>query len=400
MLQRLLRGQEAASEGRPDRAAFAPRVVACDEPAQGQVTRFDDLSREAYCIIGMPIDALDMRAAVQCVVAAVARRAPYLISTPNLNFLVQSLVDPQFRETLLSSDLCPADGMPIVWLARSMGVRMPRIAGSDIFDALKSSGQRFKIFLFGGQEGVADAACHAINSSNSSLHCAGYYYPGFVSVEDMSQDEIITRINASNADLLVVALGATKGQAWLMRNHRALQIPVRAHLGAIVNFEAGTVTRAPERMRDMGLEWMWRIYQEPYLWRRYWRDGRILLRLLLTRVVPLMIWRRWLKLMQSEESKHFALAEWHHDESSTISLKGFATAEHVKDAISSFRLASYRKIITIHLGDLRFIDSRFLGLLLMLRKTAKERGAELQIVEASKIIRRLFRLYGADYLLN
>src|SRR5262249_5036499 len=137
-----------------------------------------------------------------------------------------------------------------------------------------------------------------------------------------------------------------------------------------------------------------------YLWRRYWHDGGILLRLVLARVLPLMIWTRWLKFTQSEETRHFALAEWHHGESSTISLKGFATAEHVEDAISSFRLASYRRIITIHLTDLRFVDSRFLGLLLMLRKTVKERGADLKIVDASKLIRRLFHLHGAEYLLD
>jgi N-acetylglucosaminyldiphosphoundecaprenol N-acetyl-beta-D-mannosaminyltransferase len=279
-------------------------------------------------------------------------------------------------------------------------VRVPRISGADIFDALKSSVRQLKVFLLGGHEGVAEAATHSINSRNCSLHCTGYHYPGFVSVEDMSQDEIITKINASDADLLVVALGAAKGQAWLMHNHRPLTIPVRAHLGAAMNFAAGTVTRAPERMREMGLEWMWRIYQEPYLWRRYWHDGRILLRMVLTRVLPLMIWRRWLKFTQSEETRHFALAEWHHGESSTISLKGFATAEHVKDAISSFRLASYRRIIAIHLKDLRFIDSRFLGLLLMLRKIAKERGADLKFVDASKITRRLFRLHAAEYLLD
>jgi len=400
MLQRLLPVQEAVSEDRPGHPAFSPRLVVRDEHAQGRGTHVEDLDREVYCILGLPIDALSMPAAVERVEAAVERGVPYLISTPNLNFLVQSLADPQFRESLLASELCPADGMPIIWLGRSMGVCIPKVSGSDIFEALKSVGRQLKIFLFGGAEGIAEAASQSLNSRNCSLHCTGHYYPGFVSLEDMSRDEIIKKVNASNAGLVVVALGAAKGQAWLMHNHQSLKTPVRAHLGAAMNFEAGTFTRAPVHMREMGLEWMWRIYQEPYLWRRYWHDGAILLRLVLTHVLPLTIWIRWLKLTQSEESKHFALAEWHYGDSSTISLTGFATAEHVENAISSFRLASYRRSVTIHLTELRFIDSRFLGLLLMLRKCLGERGADLKFVGASKTIRRLFSLNAVEYLLS
>ena len=98
----------------------------------------DDLFREVYCVLGMPIDAIEMPAVLHSIEAAAANTAPFVISTPNLNFLVNMQTDPEFRESLLLSDLCPADGMPIVWIARLIGIPIKRrIAGSDIFEALK-----------------------------------------------------------------------------------------------------------------------------------------------------------------------------------------------------------------------------------------------------------------------
>src|SRR5262245_11078841 len=95
-----------------------------------------DFGRDVYCVLGMPIDAIDMATVLHRIEAAAASRAPFLISTPNLNFLVNSRSDPEFRESLLDSDLCPADGMPIVWIAWLTGVPIKeRISGSDIFEA-------------------------------------------------------------------------------------------------------------------------------------------------------------------------------------------------------------------------------------------------------------------------
>src|SRR5436190_383871 len=74
--------------------------------------------RNIHGILGIPVDVIDLSGAVEALRAAAVAKQPYQLSTPNLNFLIQSQVDPEFRETLLASDLCPADGMPIVWIAR------------------------------------------------------------------------------------------------------------------------------------------------------------------------------------------------------------------------------------------------------------------------------------------
>ena len=255
----------------------------------------DDLSRDVYCVLGMPIDLIDMKSTLQRIEAAAASRTPYLISTPNLNFLVNSRRNPDFRKSLLMSDLCTADGMPILWIARLLGVPIRhRVAGSDMFEALRASnsGKPLKVFLFGGAEGVAEAAARTLNEQRGGIYCVGTLCPGFGSVDAMSSESIVDKINASNADFLVVALGAQKGQSWLWHNHSRCRVPIRAHLGTTINFQAGTVRRAPQVFRKTGLEWLWRIKEEPHLWRRYLHDGLALLRILMS-IMCLSGWKWW-----------------------------------------------------------------------------------------------------------
>jgi len=368
-------------------------------------TTGDDLSRNVFCILGMPIDVEDMRSVLYKIRKAVANRAPFFITTPNLNHLVNMQSDNEFRESLYQSDLCPVDGMPIVWIARILSAPIKsRIAGSDIFDALKAEhdfAKPLKIFLFGGLEGVASLACQALNARPSGLCCVGSLYPGFGSVDDMSGDDIVAKINSSDADFLVVSLGAQKGQLWLLRNHDRLRIPVRAHLGAVMNFQAATVRRAPVVFRRLGLEWLWRIKEEPYLWRRYWSDGRVLLRLFLTRVLPLAIWTRWVRLAYRLHGQGLIIRQVRDDKSITVSLSGAAIAGHVEKVIATFRdVLRTKKPIVVDFTHVRAIDARFFGLLLMLRKKLKGDSSSVSFVGLSPAIERIFRLNGLGFLLT
>jgi N-acetylglucosaminyldiphosphoundecaprenol N-acetyl-beta-D-mannosaminyltransferase len=375
-------------------------------PVATNATSEDDLSRPVYCVLGMPIDAVDMSTVLHRIERAAAERSTFLISTPNLNFLVNSRSDPEFRESLLSSELCPADGMPIVWIARLIGLPINvRVCGSDIFEALKAPvrcARRLKVFLFGGADGVAAAAATMLNVQPGGLRCAGAISPGFGSIGDMSGNAIIDRINSSDADFLAVSLGAAKGQLWLQRNRHRLTIPVRAHLGAAINFQAGAVKRAPQRLRRWGLEWLWRIKEEPHLWRRYLHDGRVLLRLLLTRVLPLTILSRWHRYKCHRWPQALLIKTAQSHNSVMISLVGDATARHVGKVISCFRetLTVGSRLVIVDLSSVRVIDERFFGLLLMLRKQLMQRGAKLTFIEVSPAIRRIFRLNELGYLLS
>jgi N-acetylglucosaminyldiphosphoundecaprenol N-acetyl-beta-D-mannosaminyltransferase len=368
-------------------------------------TQPDALTREVYCIFGMPIDAIEMPTVLQRIKAAVSAAKPFVISTPNLDFLINCRDNPIFRESLLLSDLCTADGMPIVWIARISGLPIKnRVSGSDIFEALKteySPTNPLKVFLFGGDEGIAARASSALNTEHGGLRCVGTIYPGFGTVEEMSQDGFIESINSSHADFLVASLGAEKGQQWLLRNHDNLRIPIRAHLGAVVNFQAGRIRRAPRIMQRCGLEWLWRIKEEPYLWRRYWKDGRALLRLLLTQVLPLAIWARLQLMSWNLKGNKLLVDRFESYDSIVLGLEGSATASNIKVATMIFRDAlQAKKPIVIDFTATRAVDARFLGLLFMLHKMLKEQGASLTFTGVSSRLERILRLHGVGFMLS
>ncbi len=365
----------------------------------------DDLSRNVYGILGIPVDAVDVSGVLQSIEEAAANGKPFLISTPNLNFLVSSRTDAEFRESLLMSDLCPVDGVPIVWIACLLGLPITRrVAGSDIFEALKSRDKlshSSKLFLFGGPEGVAQSACEALNARSQGVVCVGSIYPGFCSMEDMSTDEVLRAINSSEADFLIVSLGAKKGQSWLLHNHHHLKIPVRSHLGAAINFQAGTLKRAPMLIRKFGFEWLWRIKEEPYLWSRYWRDGTALLKLLLTCVLPLMVGTLSQRLVRADRVSDLRLVTKTENSLTTIILTGAATEANVALAVTSFRAAlAGNKDLSIDMTGVHVVDARFFGLFLMVSKQLKECGKKLYFQGLSVSIKRAFKLHGFEFLLR
>jgi N-acetylglucosaminyldiphosphoundecaprenol N-acetyl-beta-D-mannosaminyltransferase len=360
-----------------------------------------DLRRRVYCVLGLPIDAIDMSAVISQIEAAAEGKMPLLIATPNTNFLIQSRRSREFRESILASDLCPPDGMPIVWISRLLGLPIKeRVSGSDFFDVMRANASRLRVFFFGGAEGVADTAAKALTAAGSSLTCVGTLYPGFGSVDEMSRVEIINAINSSDADFLAVALGASKGQSWLQRNNHRLTVPVRVHLGAVLNFQAGTLKRAPRWLRRAGMEWLWRIKEEPYLWRRYWNDGRAFLMLLFSRIFPLALVARWDKIRVGWHVPDLVTKMRFSNETTTIYLDGPATEAQIDKLISCFQsVLEYKaKFNIINLSRANVVDLRFLGLLLLLQKELNKRGASLTVVEASSAVKRIFRLSELEYL--
>jgi N-acetylglucosaminyldiphosphoundecaprenol N-acetyl-beta-D-mannosaminyltransferase len=380
-------------------AAPATPCPETERSAPAILARKDDLSRNVFGLLGLPVDAIDFSTLLQCMETAVGNAAPFLISTPNVNFLVKSQHNGEFRESMLASDLCLSDGMPLIWIAKLLRIPISeRIAGSDLFGRLKSTNgmvRRLRVFLLGGAEGVAATVCNKLNAQRCGLECVGVLNPGFGTIEEMSTPQIIDTINASQPDLIAVFFGAEKAQAWLMHNHRRLRAPIRTQFGATINFEAGTVKRAPGLLRSTGFEWLWRIKEEPYLWRRYWNDGTVLFRLLATRVLPLMIGAR-------ARSKAQDLSIYSNEDSTSVilGLSGAAIALHAEGAIQHFRNAlNTGKQITVDVSNTGNVDARFFGLFLMVRKQLAGRDRQLRFMGVSPTIRRIFRLNGFEYLL-
>lgn len=359
-----------------------------------------DFSREVVCIMGLPFDVVDTAEAVRRVREAARRREPFVVSTPNLNFVVAARGDEAFRLSVMRSHLCVADGMPIVWISRLLGLPLrERVSGAGLFEALsRPADDPLKIFFLGGADGVAEAACKAVNQRGGGLRCVGYDSPGFVSVDEMSDDERIERINAVAPDFVVVSLGAKKGYEWIDRNHVRLVSPVISYLGAVINFAAGTVRRAPPWLQRMGLEWAWRISEEPVLWRRYAGDFLALLRVAVGSLLPLwwsQMWRR---------GKRQARVDRRASDGGRVTIRlagsfGSGDAPAVRHAIAE-AWAARPAGIDIDLSLACDIDAHTLGTLLLLKAHQRDSGSPVRIGGASASVRRQFRYHGADHLLG
>lgn len=360
-----------------------------------------DFDRSVYCLAGLPFDALDMNKAV-----SVVRHAKYInekcfMSTPNMNFISTAVSDPEFLKSVIYSDLVVADGTPIIWMARMLGIPIKqRVAGSNLFATLSNDKRRkMKVYFMGGLDGVAEAASKEINKTSAGLSCVGYYSPGFGSIEDMSTDAIIDKINSSNADFLVVALGAKKGQAWILKNIDRITIPLVSHLGAVINFEAKHLKRAPTYIQNTGLEWLWRIKEEPALWKRYFYDGIFFIKLLATKIVPLSFWlrRNEKRLADLEESSTVKLTT--HDDHVELNVKG-VVLDPVSDEVRElFRQSSKEnKDVMINLNEAEYVSFGFLGLALMVKKNVDHNGHKMNIIKCNSKIEKIIDWNGLNYL--
>ncbi|NUT59612.1 WecB/TagA/CpsF family glycosyltransferase [Herbaspirillum sp. C9C3] len=365
-----------------------------------------DFSREVFCILGLPFDRVSLAEAVQRTRHAAAQGQRCFLSTPNLNFAIACLDDPQFRLSVIQSDLSIADGMPLIWVARATGLPVnERVAGSSLFQALRQAVQPthskpLRVYFFGGPPGVAQRASEQLNASPSGMCAVGFDSPGFGSIEEMSEESTLERINASGADFLVVALGAKKGQAWIQHNLPRLRVPLVSHLGAVVNFVAGTVSRAPVWAQKTGMEWLWRIKEEPKLWRRYWQDGIGLLDLLLHRVMPLVLAQRRAGPAAIEFDK--AIMDVREQEGDCIlTLTGAIGLPNI--GLLRTRLpaaAGSPHSLLVDCSGLVHIDSAALASLMLLYGACHAAGRPWAMLGVSAALRRQFELHCAQYLLD
>jgi N-acetylglucosaminyldiphosphoundecaprenol N-acetyl-beta-D-mannosaminyltransferase len=173
---------------------------------------------------------------------------------------------------------------------------------------------------------------------------------------------------------------------------------VRFDFGGTINFQAGLVRRAPRKLRQLGLEWLWRIKEEPYLWRRYWADGRQLAAIFSSGVLPLVLGRL---LRRFRSATTLRIEQQAEIDFVLMRMSGDAIAPYAAEAIEAFRQACVlRQSIVVDLTGVGFIDARFFGLFLMVRKTLSRNALNLKFTGLSPAIERLFRLNGFDYLLR
>jgi len=355
-----------------------------------------DFSRNVYSILGLPFDAFNLQQAQEAILYAIDNKQRCFLTTPNLNFLIAAQEDDAFYQSVIDSDISSADGMSVVWLAKLLGIPLKgRVAGSDLFAELSQLKQREKkisVFFFGGQAGIAEQASLQLNQNSKSMICCGYHAPGFGTVDEMSADAIIQEINQANPDFLVVALGAEKGQAWIQKNKHRLNASVISHLGAVINFVAGHVERAPICWQQMGFEWLWRIKQEPSLWRRYFFDSLVLTNLMLTKVMPLAVYDRYLKRsMAYSIPMEVVLGD---STEQLVHLSGSLKSTGLGELKCVFNkvLSSEDKVVVLDFSKVTYLGAEFIAQLVLLQNKLLEQGRELALEGISKRSKYLLEL--------
>lgn len=196
----------------------------------------------------------------------------YIVQT-NVYSLVTAQENSLYREVLLHADLSVPDGMPPVWLLRASGYDIKqRVYGPDLMLLLcaEAAEKGWRCFLYGGREGVPELLRDVLTKKFPGLKIVGIYSPPFRPLDKGEDDKICEMINATKPDIIWVGLGAPKQDIWMYEHRDKLDVSVMHGVGAAFDFFTGRVRQAPRWMMNAGLEWLFRLLQEPRrLWRRY-----------------------------------------------------------------------------------------------------------------------------------
>ena len=240
-------------------------------------------------ILGIPVDMVDMAQAAGKLEELMRSEGCSLIVTPNSEIVVNAGKDPELMEIIRSADLVIPDGIGLVYASRLLGSPLTeRVTGIDFLnwalDLLEREGK--SIYLLGSRPGsdgslsVAEAAAAKMKEAFPGLKIAGTHHGYF---SDEEEPEIVDAINNSGADFLCVALGSPKQEKFIARHRDDLCVKAAIGVGGSLDVWAGTVKRAPEFYRNHGLEWLYRLAQQPSRYKRMAALPKFMIRVLLSK---------------------------------------------------------------------------------------------------------------------
>jgi N-acetylglucosaminyldiphosphoundecaprenol N-acetyl-beta-D-mannosaminyltransferase len=218
------------------------------------------------------VDAVQIPDVINQIEVWIADRSPSrFIAVTGMHGIVEAQHDASFKTILKQADLVVPDGMPLVWLGRKCGYPMERrVYGPELTESFcRATHTKYRHFFYGGVPGVADNLADFLHIQSGAC-IAGTYSPPFRPLTDREDNEIIKRINQAAPDIVWVGLSTPKQERWMFEHRKSLRAPVLVGVGAAFDLLTGRVMQAPRWMREHGLEWLFRLQQEPQrLWRRY-----------------------------------------------------------------------------------------------------------------------------------
>ena len=225
------------------------------------------------------IDNLTMKEALKEIDELIKQDKNAYVVTPNVDHIIQLERGGELVEVYKNADLILCDGKPLIWISKWYGTPIKeKISGSDLFPRLCAMAAKkgYKMFFLGAAEGVAAKAAENLEKRFPGLQVIGTYSPpdGFEK-DEVEMEKIKKMIKDAKPHILIVGLGCPKQELFILHHKDELGVPISLGLGASLDFEAGEVKRAPKWMADHGLEWVYRIFQDPKrLAKRYLVDDR------------------------------------------------------------------------------------------------------------------------------
>lgn len=222
------------------------------------------MSRQLHELMPHP---LTFSGAIETLLAWAQDVTPRYVSTCTVYTVMRGLEDEQIFKALTQADMLTADGMPLVWYQKLRGHKsVERVYGPDVMLALcQASAENPNIshFMYGGLPGVPEKLTQSLSQRFAGINIAGMFSPPMAEVGTQPDPAVVQMLNQSGASVIWVGLGSPKQDLWMNLYRPVLKAPLLIAVGAAFDFISGTKAQAPHWMRRFGLEWLFRLLQEP-----------------------------------------------------------------------------------------------------------------------------------------
>ena len=227
-------------------------------------------------VLGVPLALIDYEQTLDWIDHAVATDHRGYLCVAATHTVMATADDPALRAAVLGADFTVPDGQPLVWALRLLGHEIDdRVYGPDLMDhaCARAAQNGLRFYLYGGRnQGALAQLARNLRLRYPGLQIVGGHCPPFRPLTDEESEHIAAEIDRSGADVVWVGIGVPKQEKWMATMRDRLAAPVLVGVGAAFDFHAGLVPQAPDRLQRYGLEWLFRLVQEPRrLWRRYLR---------------------------------------------------------------------------------------------------------------------------------
>jgi N-acetylglucosaminyldiphosphoundecaprenol N-acetyl-beta-D-mannosaminyltransferase len=215
----------------------------------------------------VPVATVDYDRAIDVMDGLIARRERGYVCVAPVHALMVAQDDPQMLAALRGATMVVPDGMPVVWAANLLGEQLrDRVYGPELMlrQCAHAAERGYRVWLYGGRDqGSLAQLALSLRQRHPGIRIVGGYSPPFRALTPAEEEHVAAEINTARPDVLWVGIGVPKQEKWMAHMRDRLDVPVMCGVGAAFDFHAGRISMAPRWMQERGLEWIFRIAQEP-----------------------------------------------------------------------------------------------------------------------------------------